>query len=213
MSKRTHTFNWILDPGKFLSDEEAKKLLETAKERAQIAVEQGRKTPVRDYFIVDLAMSTGLRVMEMALLTCGDIFIQDGRFSLLVRRGKNGKKRLVRFNGTFKGHYEEYIEWKKVVGEAHGHRDPLLLSSNTGDHLTTRAIQKAFKRTAAFADLSAHYAIHCLRHTYACQLYKASGYNLRLVQKQLGHSSIRTTEVYADVMEPDIQDALRKLYK
>jgi len=40
-----------------------------------------------------------------------------------------------------------------------------------------------------------------------------SGYNLRLVQKQLGHSSIHTTEVYADVMEPDIQDALRELYK
>jgi len=29
----------------------------------------------------------------------------------------------------------------------------------------------------------------------------------------LGHSSIHTTEVYADVMEPDIQDALRELYK
>jgi site-specific recombinase XerD len=213
MSKQTHSFNWVLDPGKFLSEEEAKKLLETAKERAKIAVEQGRKIPVRDYFIVDLAMSTGLRVMEMALLACGDIFIQDGRFSLLVRRGKNGKRRLVRFNSTFKDHYEEYIEWKKAVGEAYGPRDPLLLSSNTGDHLTTRAIQKAFKRTAAFAGLSIHYAIHCLRHTYACQLYKASSYNLRLVQKQLGHSSIRTTEVYADVMEPDIQDALRRLYK
>jgi len=47
---------------------------------------------------------------------------------------------------------------------------------------------------------------------YACQLYKASGYNLRLVQKRLGHASIRTTEVYANVMESDIQDALKKLY-
>ena len=213
MSKRTHTFNWILDPGKFLSEEEAKKLLETGKERAQFAVAQGRKTPVRDYFIVDLAMSTGLRVMEMAHLTCGDIFIQDGRFSLLVRRGKGGKRRLVRFNGAFKDHYEEYIGWKQATGEANSPGDPLLLSSNTGNHLTTRAIQKAFKRTAAKAGLSAHYAIHCLRHTYACQLYKASGYNLRLVQKQLGHSSIRTTEVYADVMEPDIQDALGRLYR
>jgi site-specific recombinase XerD len=213
MSKRTHAFNWVLDPGKFLSEEEAKRLLETAKDRAQFAVAQGRKTPVRDYFIVDLAMSTGLRVMEVAHLTCGDIFIQDGRFSLLVRRGKGGKRRLVRFNGTFKDHYEEYIRWKQAAGEANGSSDPLLLSSNTGNHLTTRAIQKAFKRTAALAGLSAHYSIHCLRHTYACQLYKASGYNLRLVQKQLGHSSIRTTEVYADVMEPDIQDALRRLYQ
>jgi integrase len=53
-----------------------------------------------------------------------------------------------------------------------------------------------------------HSALSRAQNTYACQLYKASTYNLRLVQKQLGHSSIRTTEVYADVMEPDIQDAL-----
>jgi integrase/recombinase XerD len=119
----------------------------------------------------------------------------------------------VRFNGTFKDHYEEYIGWKQANGEANGPSDSLLLSSNTGNYLTTRAIQKAFKRTAALAGLSAHYSIHSLRHTYACQLYKASGYNLRLVQKQLSHSSIRTTEVYADVMEPDLQDALGRLYQ
>jgi site-specific recombinase XerD len=164
ISKRTHTFNWILDPGKFLSEEEAKRLLETAKERDQLAVARGLRAPVRDYFIVDLAMSAGLRVMEVTSLTCGDIFIQDGRFSLLVRRGKGGKRRLVRFSSTFKDHYEEYIGWKQAAGEANGPSDPLLLSSNTGNHLTTRAIQKAFKRTAALAGLSAHYSIHCLRH-------------------------------------------------
>jgi len=44
-------------------------------------------------------------------------------------------------------------------------------------------------------------------------LYKASSYNFRLVQKQLGHASIRTTEVYADVMEPDVEYALERLYR
>jgi len=117
------------------------------------------------------------------------------------------------FSESLKDHLNEYLSWKQDIGEPTGPSDPLLLSSNTGRHMTTRAIEKAFKRTAIKAGLSAHYSIHCLRHTYACQLYKASGYNLRLVQKQLGHSSIHTTEVYADVMEPDIQDALRELYK
>jgi len=151
--------------------------------------------------------------MSTNLLDCGDIFIRDGICSLLVRNGKCGKRRLVRFGESLKEHLNKYMSWKQDVGEPTGPSAPLLLSSNTGHHLTTRAIQKAFKRTAAKAGLSAHYSIHCLRHTYACQLYKASGYNLRLVQKQLGHSSIHTTEVYADVMEPDIEDALRKLYR
>jgi len=213
MIKRATKFNWVLEPSKFLSKEEAKKLLETARDRAEVVFAKRRKIPVRDYLIIDLALSTGLRVMEIAQLDCDDVFIRDGISSLLVRNGKCSKRRLVRFGESLKNHLNEYILWKQNVGEPTGPNDPLFLSSNTGCHLTTRAIQKAFKRTAVKAGLSSHYSIHCLRHTYACQLYKASGYNLRLVQKQLGHSSIHTTEVYADVMEPDIQDALRRLYR
>jgi len=213
MIKRATKFNWVLEPSKFLTKEEAKKLLETARDRAEVVFAKRRKIPVRDYLIIDLALSTGLRVMEIAQLDCDDVFIRDGISSLLVRNGKCSKRRLVRFGESLKNHLNEYILWKQNVGEPTGPNDPLFLSSNTGCHLTTRAIQKAFKRTAVKAGLSSHYSIHCLRHTYACQLYKASGYNLRLVQKQLGHSSIHTTEVYADVMEPDIQDALRRLYR
>ncbi|GAH75377.1 unnamed protein product, partial [marine sediment metagenome] len=59
--------------------------------------------------------------------------------------------------------------------------------------------------------LPKRYSIHCLRHTYATRLYKASGYNLRLVQKQLGHSSVSTTQVYADVMDSDVDQAVANL--
>lgn len=204
--------NWVLDPSKFLSPEEAKRLLETARKRAKEAVAQGRKVAVRDYFITDLALSTGLRVMEIAQLKCSDVFLREPMCMLLVRKGKGGKKRIVRFNGVFKRHYAEYIQWKQSVGEPTGPGDFLILSSNTGTHMTTRALEKVFKRTAARAGLPKHYSIHCLRHTYACELYRASGYNLRLVQKQLGHAHIGTTQVYADVMEPDMQRALRRLY-
>jgi len=204
--------NWVLDPSKFLTPEEANRLLETVRRRAKAAGARGNKVAVRDYFIIDLALSTGLRVMEIAALKCGDVFLRDGFCALLVRKGKGGRKRLVRFNGTFKQHYNEYIRWKENIGEAVGPGDPLFLSSNTKTHMSTRGIEKAFKRTAARAGLPSHYSIHCLRHTYACELYRASSYNLRLVQKQLGHAHIGTTQVYADVMEPDMQRALQRLY-
>ena len=204
--------NWVLDPGKFLTREEVNRLLETARKRAKTVIASGSKVAVRDYFIVNLALSTGLRVKEIADLKCKDIFLRDRFCALLVRNGKGGKKRLVRFNGAFKQHYNEYILWKQTVGEPIGLGDPLFLSSNTGGLMTTRAIEKAFKRTAARAGLPSHYSIHCLRHTYACELYRASGYNLRLVQKQLGHAHISTTQVYADVVEPDMQRALQRLY-
>ena len=135
--------NWVLDPGKFLTREEARRLLETASIRAEAALSRGNKVAVRDYFIVNLALSTGLRVAEIAGLKCKDIFLRERFCALLVRSGKGGKKRLVRFNGTFKEHYSEYMLWKQSIEEPTGPDDPLLLSSNTGGHMTTSAIEKA----------------------------------------------------------------------
>ncbi|HUW31837.1 MAG TPA: tyrosine-type recombinase/integrase [Planctomycetota bacterium] len=203
---------WVLDESKFLSTREVKKLLRAAKARARRTTAPAGAVAVRDHMVVDLALSTGLRVGELARLACGDVFVRDGKASLTVRRGKGGKPRWVWFNGASKNLLLRYLQWKKEHGEPANDEAPLFLSVRTGTFMTTRALEKAFKRAAAAAGLSAHYSIHSLRHTYACHLYRASGWNLRLVQKQLGHSSIATTQVYADVMEPDVRRALEKLY-
>jgi site-specific recombinase XerD len=177
MSKRAVKFNWVLEPSKFLSKDEANKLSETAKDWAEAAIAKGQKTPVRDYLITDLALSTGLRVMEIAQLDCGDIFIRDGVYSLLVRNGKCGKRRLVRFGESLKEHLNKYMVWKHDVGEPTGPSDPLLLSSNTGRHLTTRAIEKAFKRTAMpTAKEHSCYKIKCANR-YDCFVFFGHPYD------------------------------------
>ena len=204
---------WVLDETKFLSTREVRRLLRAARTGAEEAGGPAGRAAVRDYLIVHLALFTGLRVSEAANLKCGDIFIADGMSSLLVRRGKGGKPRSVAFNVALKDHLVEYLRWKKEIGDAVTGDAPLLVSSSTGRAMTTRAIQKAFKRCAVRAGLSPHYSMHSLRHTFASHLYKASGWNLRLVQKQLGHASIATTQVYADVMQPDARRALERLYK
>lgn len=59
MSNRRRTgINWVLEPIKFLSLEEAKRLLQSAKERAEAAIVRGLKVPVRDYFIIELSAFT-----------------------------------------------------------------------------------------------------------------------------------------------------------
>ena len=206
-------FRWVLDRSKVLSEEEVNKLLEMARKRAEIAKRKGNKVAVRDYFVIDLALSTGLRVMEIANLNCGDIYLNPGLSFLVVRRGKCGKKRIVWFNGRLKQHIEEYLSWKREAGEETGDDAPLILSSNTKKHMTTRALQKAFKRCLKKAGLPEHFSFHSLRHTYGTHLYRASNHNLRLVQEQLGHSSIKTTEVYAGLMREDISEALERLYR
>lgn len=201
--------NWVLEPGKYLDKEQASRLLGAAEHRSKT----GRKVPVRDYFIIHLALTMGLRVMEIAALKCSDLFLDDRICSVLVRKGKGNKKRLVYFTGPFRQHCKEYFKWKQKIGESIESETPLIISSNTGDHMTTRAIQKVFKRCAEKAGINPSYSIHCLRHTYACFLLKASDWNLRLVQKQLGHAKISTTQVYADVMMPDVKKALDRLYR
>ena len=203
--------SWILEPDKFLAKDEASRLLNVVRHRAEMGQTKGKRVVIRDYFIIHLALTTGLRVMEIAALKCSDIFLDDKMCSILVRKGKGNKKRQVLFSGAFRKHCREYYKWKLRIGESISQKEPLLVSSNTGGHMTTRAIQKAFKRSAEKAFLRSDYSIHCLRHTYACLLLKASKWNLRLVQKQLGHSKITTTQVYADVMMPDIKKACNGL--
>jgi len=205
--------NWTLDPDKFLSREDAIRLLAAAADDAKYADLSQVQIAVRNHFIIDLGLATGLRVMEISQLKCGDVFLKDGVSSVLVRKGKGGKRRLVFVNGVFKKHCRKYLKWMQSVGQSIEQDSPLFPSSKTGKHMTTRAIQKIFKQCAAKAGLPSFYSIHTTRHTYACQLLKASNWNLRLVQKQLGHSRISTTQVYADVMMPDIEKALDRLYQ
>jgi len=71
----------ILAPDKFLTQQQAGKLLETAKISAENAKADERKIPVRDYFIIDMTLSTGLRVngikefthFQQVVVTCDQI--------------------------------------------------------------------------------------------------------------------------------------------
>ena len=202
---------WQVDEGKFLSESEVSRLRKVLTQRSNYALKNGNKVPVNDWLVIDLALSTGLRVSEIAGLRVGDIWADDGKASLIVRNGKGGKQRVVRFNDGFKEHLKEYLEWKKKNGSDCGPESPLIRSSNTMGKMTTRALQKAFERNANRSGIQG-YSIHSLRHTYATFLLRASG-NLRMVQKQLGHSSIKTTQVYADVFDEDLNQAVEKLYK
>ena len=204
--------DWVPVP-KYLQKDEVGRLLAAARGRVRRASAKKKKIAIRDSFIINLGLSTGLRVMEIAALKCGDLFLEHPVPFLLVRNGKGGKRRIVYFNSRFQRHCRGYLIWKKKTGEPLGPNDPLLRSSVTGSHLTMRAIQKTFKRCAKKAGLSSSYSIHCLRHTYACFLLKASNWNIRLVQKQLGHARVATTQVYADVMMPDTRKAVDRLYQ
>jgi len=195
---------WLITPDKYLSTNEIKQLTTTIDDAAILAKSKGRFAPVRDNAIIHLALGTGLRVSELTNLKVDHIHFKRGSNQIVVYKGKGDKDRIVTINNNLKSIIQEYIEYDQS--------DPLFLfPSERGKQLTRSGIQQIFKKWAKKAGLPQRYSIHSLRHTYATNLYKASGYNLRLVQKQLGHSSISTTQVYADTFDEDLEIAVEKL--
>ncbi len=87
-----------------------------------------------------------------------------------------------------------------------------LLMSSHGKPYSTRTLQYAFKVSLKEAGLPQYYSIHACRHSYGTYLYQKTK-NLRLVQKQLGHSSITTTTVYADVPLEETLEGVNGLFE
>lgn len=202
-------FSWSVDETKYLDSGKVRRLrkvLTSAKDRA---LKENKIVPVRDWFMVELGLFTGLRVEEMVNLKASDLHLKEEQSSLSVKKGKGDKQRTVYFPETFKNECLFYSAWKeKAIPQS----DSLFTNSN-GRKLTKRALQKAFKRCLELAGLESRYSIHCLRHTYGSFLYKSSNHNLRMVQEQLGHSSIRTTQIYASLMNEEVKKAVEKLYQ
>ncbi len=195
---------WVVSPEKFLAPDDVHRLRRLLGDAATLARARGTQAAVRDQLIIELALGTGLRVSELSYLKVEDLFLKKGQNSLLVRNGKGGKQRVVQFSPGLKKLIQEFLNYISA-------NSPFLFPSQRNPHMTASGIQQVFKRWAAKAGLPKRYSIHCLRHTYATRLHKASGYNLRLVQKQLGHSSVATTQVYADVLDEDVEKALANL--
>jgi len=170
----------------------------------------GRADPVRDWAILHVALDSGLRVSEICSLELQDVILDPTHSSLIVRDGKGHKKRGVRIGSSLRDHLASFIAWKERVGQSTAGRSFLFVSPRGGP-LTRTAVYRIFRKHADAVGIPPRFSIHSCRHTYASLLYRASDYNIRLVQKQLGHRSIQTTQIYADVLSEDAALAVEKL--
>lgn len=75
----------------------------------------------------------------------------------------------------------------------------LLFPSQTGTYIDAKNLQRSWKRALERYNIP-YRKFHALRHTYATALFE-KGVNIVTVSKLLGHSTIKTTEIYTHVLE------------
>ena len=67
-------------------------------------------------------------------------------------------------------------------------------------HINETVLRKAVKKASYDADIKKNVTCHTLRHSFATHLLQR-GADIRTVQEQLGHTDVRTTQIYTHVIE------------
>jgi integrase/recombinase XerD len=133
--------------------------------------------------IITLAFSTGMRVSEVCNLKIEDI--DSKRMLIMVRQGKGRKDRIVPLSKITLDTLRQYCKTHKPK--------EYLFNGQFSLQYSTTSCNQIVKQY-----LGRNYHFHQLRHSNATALLE-SGTDLRIIQKLLGHSSSRTTEIYTHV--------------
>lgn len=151
----------------------------------------------RDLAIVDVLYSTGCRVSELVNMTFSDIY--ENAVSIV---GKGKKHNTVYLNAVAKLSLDDYVK------ERNDDSDYLFVSNyRPHNRLSTRAVEQMFREIAEKVNIKV--TPHIIRHTTAT-LSLQSGMEITTVQKMLGHSSVNTTQIYAETSQQDVANAHRK---
>lgn len=144
----------------------------------------------RDAAVLSLLYGGGLRISEALSLTGRDHRLPD----VLRITGKGGKTRIVPVLPAVRDAVAAYVETCPFDLEA----DEPLFRAIRGGPLAPRAVQTLMQDLRSRLGLAPTATPHALRHAFATHLL-AGGGDLRAIQELLGHASLSTTQVYAEI--------------
>lgn len=160
-----------------------------------------RQSYVRDAALMDLLISTGIRIGEAAALTLEDIIASE---RTLLIHGKGRKQRLIYISSPITwNRLTALIKQRKKCGGNY------LFINRYGNPISIHGIEDIYAKYVKKAKLEVKSTPHYLRHTFATNLL-SNGADLRSVQEILGHASVATTQIYTEVSTNRKKQVLKK---
>ena len=156
---------------------------------------------LRDYCIIELMYSAGLRVSELCFLKIEHMNIEDG---ILRVFGKGSKERIVPLGENAKRALDAYLV-RSRPSFVNTNTDTTIFLSRMGKGLSRKTIWYMIKRYSEKALIKKAIKPHTMRHSFATHLLEG-GADLRSIQDLLGHADISTTQIYTNMQKARLQE-------
>lgn len=171
----------------------------------QLKSGKGKKTILRDLAVVEMFFATGARVYEVANIKIENMDLSSGIIRFM---GKGGKERVIQIGSrevtVLLRQY--YTENKEVI-----RRCGYFFVNQNGNRFSEQSIRRMLKQYTKSAGIERNITPHMFRHSFATYLIE-EGVDVSCVQRILGHSSIKTTQIYIHIAAGTQADILRNMH-
>jgi site-specific recombinase XerD len=183
-------------PPEILDPDEVKGLLGACSNRAP--------TGVRNRALITVMYRGGLRLGEALALRPSDV--DAARGTVTVLHGKGDRRRTVGLDPAAMSIVLRWVEKRKSLGLG---RRARLFCTLQGQPLKPSYVRTLLPRLATKAGIDKRVHPHGLRHTHAAELMW-EGIPVPIIQRQLGHASLATTDKYLRSIAPaDVVEAMQ----
>ncbi|MDQ0361639.1 tyrosine-type recombinase/integrase [Breznakia pachnodae] len=158
--------------------------------KKEINEEKEYNNILRDICILELLISTGIRVSEISDLKPSDINLSEKN---ILISGKGNKERIVQI-----GSKELYDILSEYMLDTQVQSNPYLFMNKRKSRISDQSIRMLISKYAKLAGITERITPHMFRHTFATYLLEED-VDIRYIQKILGHSSITTTQIYTHI--------------
>lgn len=161
---------------------------------------------ILNHALLETIYCCGLRVSECTKLTVSQVNLEQKILRVL---GKGSKERIIPIPenslAVIKNYYNNVRPlWLKK-------RTNLFFINKFGKHITTEYVENMIKFVCEEVGITKKITPHKLRHSFATHLLEG-GADLRTIQELLGHSDIRTTEIYTHVQKERLKESYNNFF-